>query len=65
MTYDEAVKRCKAGAAIRHPGMSKGWVIRWLSHGGGLFNINPHTGSDYLFRADLEELRRQDWIVVP
>lgn len=37
------------GKAIRAPYMSPGWKIVYIKAGKGLFNINPHTGSDYQF----------------
>ncbi len=61
VTYEQAVFAAKEGQAIRHPDMADGWVIRWHERARGLFNINPHTGSDYLFTPTAEERERVDW----
>lgn len=35
--------------AVRAPYMSPGWSVRWIASGKGWFNINPKTGSNYMF----------------
>jgi hypothetical protein len=51
-TLEQATTLAQKGYRMRHPSMSEGWVVGWWwdsKSTGGLFNVNPHTGSTYGF----------------
>jgi hypothetical protein len=66
MNYMNAVKAARADRFIRHPDMSPGWTIGKLpKFKSDLWCFNPHTGSEYLYRASGTDKIRTDWFIAP
>lgn len=66
MTFTEAKAAIHAGKFVRCDDyMSPGWKIGRVEGGGdGLFNINPHTGSNYQFTPQRIDVESKNWRIV-
>ena len=65
MTFDDAMKICKAGKKVRASHHGPGWSIFYVKSGEakGFYCLNPHTGSNYAFRPSEEDIKAIDWMV--
>lgn len=60
MTYADAMRTIKQGHPCRDElTMQPGWMVRRI--GPDLYNINPHTGSNYGFTPTEPQRKSKDW----